>query len=48
MPIPMAISHMGNGTVEITTERLILRAAGEGDESSIYEAWSDPETVQYW
>ncbi|KIW34781.1 uncharacterized protein PV07_01537 [Cladophialophora immunda] len=41
------ISHLEDGKVEITTERLLLRAAREDDVMGVYEAFSDPEVMRY-
>ena len=48
MPISTTISHLEDGQVDITTQRLLLRAAREGDVPGVYEAFSDPEVMRYW
>lgn len=44
----LTITAVDNGRVEISTSRLLLRAAQENDVDSLYGAFSNAEVMKYW
>lgn len=44
----LTITAVANGRVEISTSRLLLRAAQENDVDSLYGAFSNAEVMKYW
>lgn len=42
------VHHLEDGKVEISTTRLLMRAAQDDDSTAVHDAFSDPEVMQYW
>jgi len=48
MALPPQIVRLDDGKVEISTSRLLLRAAREDDVNGLHNAFSDSEVMRYW
>lgn len=42
------VVDVGNGKVELHTDRLRLRAAVESDSQYLHEVFTDSEVMRYW